>query len=203
MRLGRLHFRVTTRRREALQERFNAADCRACLIELERALAGHPWMVVAGLVEPLLRGDFSRRHSDMDIAVPLAHVKDVARAAKAAGYVMTTRLMRAKLAPDRDLEMYLQVEPGGRVLGQRPRRLRLWRLDARGRLDETRFPPYIDMFPFVADDKELRVLDGDWRLPLHLPIVRHARLPEGVAVPVEDPSYVHAMHVLRTRPTRS
>jgi hypothetical protein len=203
MRLGRLHLRVMTRSPEALRERFDAAACFACLVELVHALAGHQWMVVAGLVEPLLRGAFSRAHSDVDIAVPLAHLDGVARAAVAVGYVMTTRLMRSKLPHDGNLELHLRLEPGGLMLELRPRRLRLWRLDARGEFDENRFPPYVDVFPFVADDKELRILDGGWRLPLGLPIVRAARLADGVEVPVVDPSYVQALRVLRTQTARS
>jgi hypothetical protein len=202
MRLGRLHLRVAPRNSEALRERFEAAACLACLRELTHALAGHPWMVVAGLVEPLLRGGFSRGHTDVDIGVPLAHLDELARAASAVGYMMTTRLMRSKWGANRNLELHLHVKPGDRILTLRPRRLRLWRLDARGRLDDNRFPPYVDVFPFVADDKELHILDDDWRLPLGLPIVRAARLPDGVVVPVVDPSYVHALFVLRTPAVR-
>jgi hypothetical protein len=110
--------------------------------------------------------------------------------------------MRCKLTPERDLELYLRLEPGDWLLTRRPRRLRLWRLDGRGRLDDKRFPPYVEVFAFVTGDREMRILDGDWRLPLHLPIVREARLPEGITVPVEDPSYVQALHVLRARTAR-
>jgi hypothetical protein len=117
----------------------------------------------------------------------------VARAAVAAGYVVTRRVMRYQIAPDRNLELHLQLPPINGLLAWRVRWLRLWRLDSRGQLDGKRFPPYVDLFPFVTDDKEMRILDGNWRLPLSLPILHETRLPSGGLVPVENPSYMHAL----------
>jgi hypothetical protein len=158
-------------------------------------------MVAGGLVEPLLRGAFNRAHSDVDIEVPMVHLKEVAQAAGTLGYVMTVRLARIKLTVDRNLELYLCVRPSNRLLAWRSRHLRLWRLNARGQLEENRFPSYIDVFPFVLDEKELHLLDGDFHLPLGPAIVREAKLPNGITVPVQDPFYVNALRCAQSQAT--
>ena len=76
-------------------------------------------------------------------------------------------------------------------------RLRLWRLSAAGELDESGFPPYVDVFPYVLEGREMHILDSGRRLPLQQRLAISAALPCGTRVPVEDPCYLEA---LRTAP---
>lgn len=195
MRVGRLHFRYATRERAHALARFDAASCYAGLRRLASALDGQPWMVVSGLVEPLFRGRFARAHSDIDIAVPVESLGAVAAAARRRGFVVTTRVLRTHASRREDLEAHLRVEPS--LLAWRRRHLRLWRLDDDGELDESRFPAYVDVFPYALCPRWMHILDSGQRLPLRLPLSRDVALPGGTTVPVEDPSYVEALQAAR------
>lgn len=197
MHVGRLHFRLAGRRRAAALARFDAADCYARLRELARALDGHPWMVVSGLVEPLVNGRFARAHSDIDIGVPVAALPAVAVAARGGGFALTTRVLRTHATTGADLEAHLSIDPW--MLARRARRLRLWRLDAAGALDERRFPAYVDVFPYDIVGDRLHILDSDQWLPMRGGLSRRVRLPCGCTVPVEEPSYVDALREARRR----
>jgi len=197
MHVGRLHFRLAWRRRAAALARFDAAACYARLRELAEALDGHPWMVVSGLVEPLVNGRFARAHSDIDIAVPLAALRAAAEAARRDGFVLTTRVLRTHATADADLEAHLCIEAS--TLPRRARRLRLWRLDASGSLDERRFPAYVDVFPYDIVGDRLHILDSDQWLPIRGALTLQARLPCGCAVPVEHPGYLEALREARRR----
>jgi hypothetical protein len=191
MRIGRLHLRLADRHRLAVLDRFDAAACYACLGALAASLRGHPWMVVSGLVEPLMSGRFTRAHGDIDIAVPLPNLGAAVAAVLQSGYVLTTRVLRTHLSSKFDLEAHLRIEPG--LLAWRHRRLRLWRLTADGELDESVFPPYVDVFPFIVEGREMHILDSGRRLPLQRPLMITASLPGGGSVPVEDPCYLEAL----------
>ncbi len=191
MRIGRLHLRFAQRRRGAALARFDAGACYARLAELSDHLAGQPWMVVSGLVEPLTRGRFSRAHGDIDIAVPLENVGAVVAAALRHGLILTTRVLRTHLSREIDLELHLRIEPG--FLARRHVRLRLWRLDTAGELDESGFPPYVDVFPYVLEGREMHILDSGRRVALQHRLWINAALPGGATVPVEDPCYVEAL----------
>jgi len=190
MRIGRLHIRAVRRGGAAAPALFDAAICYQRLGELAAYLNGHPWMVVSGLVEPLVNGRFSRTHSDIDIAVPVEHLVEVAAAIVRKGYVLTTRVLRTHLTRTLDLELHLRVEPG--LLRWRTRRLRFWRLTADGELDEKTFPPYVDLFAYILRDRELLVVDNGLRLKFVNRLATTAVLPEGGVVPIEDPSHIKA-----------
>jgi hypothetical protein len=190
MRIGRLHIRVVKRRGGSTPAPFDAATCYQRLGELADTLHGHPWMVVSGLVEPLLSGRFSRPHGDIDIAVPVEHVEGAAAAVVRKGFILTTRVLRTHLGPRYDIEAHLRIAPG--MLRWRYRRLRFWRLNADGELDESAFPPYVDLFPYILKERELLVVDTGWRLRFQNQLATSAMLPAGVTVPVEDPSHIKA-----------
>lgn len=193
MRIGRVHLRWAARNRAVARARFDAQACYARLAELAAHLDGQPWMVVSGLVEPLTRGRFSRAHGDIDIAVPLENMGAVAAAALRSGLVLTTRILRTHVSRRYDLEAHLRIEPG--FLARRHVRLRLWRLDSAGDLDESGFPPYVDVFPYVLEGREMHILDSGRRLPLQQRLAINAALPSGTMVPVEDPCYVEALRM--------
>jgi hypothetical protein len=195
MHVGRLHFRLAARQRASALARFDAAACYARLSELARSLDGERWMVVSGLVEPLVNGRFVRAHSDIDIAVPVGSLRTMAEAVDRYGYALTTRVLRTHVSARADLEAHLVVEPW--MLAHRCRRLRLWRLTPRGDLDESTFPPYVDVFPYELVGRQLHILDSGQRLPLRAPLWRDVALPDGASVPVEDPSYVEALKAAR------
>lgn len=197
MRVGRLHFRCAMRHREAALARFDAARCYAHLSALARSLDGQHWMVVSGLVEPLVNGRFARAHSDIDIAVPVASLRAIAEAANRGGYVLTTRVLRTHVSARIDLEAHLVIAPW--MLDHRCRHLRLWRPTARGDLDETTFPAYVDVFPYALVDHQMHILDSGQRLPLRAPLFVEVPLPDGVRIPVEDPSYLDALRAARRR----
>lgn len=197
MRVGRLHFRFAMRRREAALARFDAAACYAQLSELARSLDGHCWMVVSGLVEPLVAGRFARSHSDIDIAVPVHSLRATADAVRRCGYVLTTRVLRTHVSARTDLEAHLVIAPW--MLGPRSRHLRLWRTTARGGLDEATFPSYVDVFPYELVGRDMLILESGQRLPLRAPLWLEVSLPDGVRIPVEDPSYVDALRAARRR----
>lgn len=197
MHVGRLHFRLAGRDRAAALSRFDAAACYAGLRDLAACLDGHPWMVVSGLVEPLVNGRFARAHSDIDIAVPIASLRAAAEAARRRGYALTTRVLRTHATLRSDLEAHLRIEPP--MLRRRHRRLRLWRLDMGGEFDERRFPAYVDVFPYDLVDHRMHILDSGQRLPLRGALWTRIPLPGGVCVPVEDPYYVEALRESRRR----
>ncbi|HEY8241938.1 MAG: hypothetical protein ACHQJ7_03985 [Vicinamibacteria bacterium] len=197
MHVGRLHVRYAARRREAALSRFDADACYAGLRDLARVLDGQRWMVVSGLVEPLVRGRFTRAHSDIDIAVPVDALVPMARVASARGYALTTRALRTHVSTGVDLELHVRIEPW--MLAHRRRRLRLWRLDRNGRIDESRFPAYVDVFPYVLEGREMHILDSGQRLPLRESLCQDVALPEGTRVPVELPCYVDALKASRRR----
>jgi hypothetical protein len=190
MHIGRLHLRLVKRRGGAASARFDAAACYERLGELASSLRGHPWMVVSGLVEPLLSGRFSRAHSDIDIAVPLESLAAAAAAVVRGGCVLTTRVLRTHLNRVYDLELHLRIAPG--FLRWRHRRLRFWRLTIDGELDENNFPPYVDVFPYLLSGRELLVLDTGRRLTFQHRLATTATLPAGGIVPVEDPCHLKA-----------
>jgi hypothetical protein len=191
MRIGRLHLRLAERYRSAALARFDATACYARLGDLTASLQGHPWMVVSGLVEPLTNGRFTRAHGDIDIAVPLDKLGAAAAAVLRSGYVLTTRVLRTHLCSKFDLELHLRIEPG--FLAWRHLRLRLWRLTADRELDENVFPPYVDVFPYVVEGREIHILDSGHRLPLQCGSAITASLPGGGTVPVEDPCCLEAL----------
>ncbi len=193
MRIGRLHLRLVKRHRSAVCPRFDATACYACLGALAASLHGQPWMIVSGLVEPLRSGRFDRTHSDIDIAVPLAHLCDATEAALRAGYVLTTRVLRTHWNRELDLEIHVCIDP--RHLERRSRRLRLWRLTAAGELDDSGFPPYVDVFPYTVADGEMRILDTGDRMKLGCPLAVEISLPGGAVVPIEDPYYLKATRI--------
>jgi hypothetical protein len=195
MHVGRLHFRLAARQRAAALARFDASACYAGLRALAHGLAGQRWMVVSGLVEPLVNGRFSRAHSDIDIAVPVDSLRSMAEAACAHGYVLTMRVLRTHLTARADLEAHLVVAPW--MLDVRCRHLRLWRCTSRGALDESTFPAYVDVFPYALAGDEMHILDSGQRLPLRAPLWRDVPLPDGARIPVEDPSYLDALKVAR------
>ena len=195
MRVGRLHFRYARRERAHALARFDATSCYAGLRRLADALAGERWMVVSGLVEPLVRGQFARAHSDIDIAVPVESLASMATSVERCGYVLTTRVLRTHVSASEDLEAHLRVDAW--MLALRRRHLRLWRLDASGDLDESTFPAYVDVFPYALAGDALHILDSGQRLPLHLPISVDVALPGGIVVPVEDPCYLDALRAAR------
>lgn len=197
MHVGRLHFRLAGRDRAAALSRFDPDACYAGLRELAACLDGHPWMVVSGLVEPLVNGSFARAHSDIDIAVPIASLPAVAEAACRRGYAFTTRVLRMRATPRCDLEAHLRIGTLG--LRLRHRRLRLWRLDAAGELDERRFPAYVDVFPYDLVDDRMHILESGQRLPLRGTLWIAVALPGGARVPVEHPYYVEALRESRRR----
>ena len=197
MHVGRLHVRYAARRREAVLSRFDADACYAGLRDLARVLDGQRWMVVSGLVEPLVRGRFTRAHSDIDIAVPADALAPLARTGVARGSALTSRALRTHVSPGVDLELHLRIEPW--MLAYRRRHLRLWRLDRDGGLDESRFPAYVDVFPYVIEGREMHILDSGQRLPLREALCQEVALPEGTRVPVELPCYVDALKAARRR----
>jgi hypothetical protein len=197
MHVGRLHVRCAARRREAALSRFDADACYAGLRDLARVLGGQRWMVVSGLVEPLVRGRFTRAHSDIDIAVPVDAVAPVARAALAGGYAITTRVLRTHVSRDDDVEVHVALAPW--MLAYRCRRLRLWRVRRDGALDESRFPAYVDVFPYALVGREMHILDSGPRLPLADVLCHDVALPGGMRVPVELPLYVEALKAARQR----
>jgi hypothetical protein len=197
MHVGRLHFRLAERHRDAVLARFDAAACYAGLRELAASLDGHPWMVVSGLVEPLVGGRFSRPHSDIDIAVPVAGLRAMAEAVLRRGYAMTTRVLRTHVSADADIEAHLRIEPW--MLPTRCRHLRLWRLDRNGEFDERTFPAYVDVFPYDLVDDRMHILDSGQRLPLRGALSIPVPLPGGPSVPVENPCYVEALRESRRR----
>lgn len=201
MHLGRMHFRFAHRERRVALARFDPAACYTRLCDLASCLHDHPWMVVSGLVEPLRCGRFTRPHSDIDIAVPLADLEAAARAIIRSGYVLTVRVLRTHVSRAYDLEIHLRVEP--RALRRHRRHLRLWRVGADGNLDERAFPPYVDVFPYVVDQGHMHILDSGQRLELRCPLHAPCTLPGGVDVPVEDPWYLDALRESRARSRQS
>ena len=197
MHVGRLHIRTAARRREAALGRFDPDACYAGLRDLARVLDGQCWMVVSGLVEPLVRGSFTRAHSDIDIAVPVDALVPMARVAAANGYALTTRALRTHVSRDLDVEVHVRLAPW--MVAYRCRRLRLWRLGRDGAPDESRFPAYVDVFPYVLDGRALHILDSGQRLPLREQLWHDVALPGGTRVPVELPCYVDALKASRRR----
>jgi hypothetical protein len=195
MHIERLHVRLAERHRAAVLARFDPATCYARLRELAAALDGHPWMVVSGLAEPLTNGGISRAHSDIDIAIPRDALEVASAAALARGFVLTTRIFRTHLSASLDVEAHLRIDAA--AAARRPRHLRLWRFSARGTLDESAVPAYIDVFPYLLSDRKLWILDSGQQLELRRPLVVQASLPDGTKVPVEDPYYVEALRCQR------
>jgi hypothetical protein len=187
VRLGPLHLRFVRRSDDAAPFRFDAAECLQRLGELACSLRGLPWMVVSGLVEPLIRGRFSRSHGDVDIAAPAGHLGPVVAALVRHGYLLTTRVLRTHLDRAWDLELHLRIAPA--LLALRRRRLRLWRTDAHGRFDEGRFPRYVGLYAYRLDGRELEVLDTGWRLRFPGSIAMSVELPGGRSIPVERPGF--------------
>ena len=98
------------------------------------------------------------------LAVDCCHSLIVVYRPSHLGYVLTTRVLRTHLSKRFDLEVHLRIEPG--ILARRHLRLRLWRLTADGELDESDFPAYVDVFPYVLDGRDMHILDKGHRLPL-------------------------------------
>lgn len=114
---------------------------------LGRLLTPDTWALAGGLVVPISVGGFYRRHTDIDIVMPLARLDEVVSAFRRNGYQLYTNW--AASHHSRGILLQCRVRSDGAMLRLRPRRLYVKRTGpARG----SPLLEKIDLYPYRERD---------------------------------------------------
>jgi len=128
----------------------DAAPYLNAIEHLGRMLAPDTWALAGGLVIPISVGGFYRRHTDIDIVMPLARLCDVVDAFRAGGYELYTNWSVSHHS--RGILLQCRVRSDGGLVKMRPRRLYVKRREPA--MDEPLLEK-IDLYPYRERDRGL------------------------------------------------
>lgn len=157
--------RITLERLPPKDERVLAdTDARPYLGALEaltRMLPPAAWALAGGLVVPISVGGFYRRHTDIDIVMPMTRFTDVVDAFRANGYALYTSWSVSHRS--RGILLQCRMQNGSRLVRLRPRRLYVKPADEAGGdplLAKIDLYPYYDRGGCLVTCNSRRVLPG-------------------------------------------
>lgn len=151
--------------------------------ELSNMLGPDNWALAGGLVIPISVGSFYRRHTDIDIVMPLARLCDVVDAFRTHGYELYTNWTVSHRS--RGIVLQCRVRSDGGMIRCRARRLYVKRTDGG---EDRSLLGKIDLYPFYDRGQHLETCNTHRVLPVRA--MQHSSL-----APFHTSGHVRCLHV--------
>lgn len=181
--LGRVTFEPLPPHSRLVQPENNAAPYLAALEELCRVLAAGTWALAGGLVVPICMGVFYRRHSDIDIVLPLAVLTEVVKAFNAAGYELYTSWSISHHA--RGILMEYRIKCNDGRVGSHARRLYVKHA---GPVPVAPLLSKIDLYPYRMRGSALETCNTGT-------VLAHGAMQRSSLTPFNRPGHVNCLHL--------
>ena len=158
------------------------------------------WVLTGGLVVPITRGEFYRKHGDVDIGIGQDDLAGMVENARASNYIFVSRIMVSNVPFTTErVVFYKDIRPR-EAIARRPKHLRLLRVDAQNRHNPRKdFLDYIDVYVHRFENGRLITNDTEDAFPSHYNDGGYYITSSGNPIPMRSLTYIGAMKKARMK----